>query len=44
MKQTKLSLLAVKTTDSEDDTVLGLREPYENSTATEGQKQRCEMN
>ena len=44
MKQTMLSLLAVKTTDSEDDTVLGLREPCENSTATEGQKQRCEMN
>ena len=44
MKQTKLSLLAVKTTDIEDDTILGLREPDEKPTATEGQKQRCEMN
>ena len=47
MKQTKLSFLAVKTTDGEDDAILGLRGPLENSentTATEGQQHRCEMN
>ena len=42
MKQTTLSLHTVKTTNSEDDTILGLRESYRKQTATEGQKQRCE--
>ena len=47
MKQTKLSFPAVKTTNGEDNTILGLGESLEkseNTTATEGQQHRCVMN
>ena len=47
LKQTKLSFLAMKTTDGGDNAILGLRgtlQKSENTATTEGQQQRCVMN